>query len=224
MISMSIRRKIMGIAVVLIVLMAVTAFLSMVSVIQIGNQLDELARNYIPAYGNLARANIRSVERALELRRLVIEKLRSPSNAVAAIRAAFDAKGNEFDSEVQSARTLVQGLIEKNAASRDTRSLVRLQTHLDAAVDDSRRHLNDEISRLLNLLETGNATAIDESLNRVDALRDELNGKQHSRDFWKVHRSAYCGGVDRPTDAGSRRAAARHDRAVLRPQGIYQHQ
>jgi adenylate cyclase len=57
---------------------------------------------------------------------------------------------------------------------------VRLQTRLDAAVDDSRRHLNDEISRLLNLLETGNAPAIDESLTRVDALRDELNSKLDS--------------------------------------------
>jgi adenylate cyclase len=180
MIGMSIRRKIMGISVVLIVLMAITAALSMASVIQIANQLDDLSRIYIPAYGNLARANIRSVERALELRRLVIDKLRSPSNAVAAIRAAFDTKGNEFESEVQSARTLIQRLIEKNTAPGDTRSLVRLQTHLDTAVDDSRRHLNDEIGRLLNLLETGNAAAIDESLNRVDALRDELNGKLDS--------------------------------------------
>jgi adenylate cyclase len=177
MISLSIRRKIMGIAVVLIVLMAVTALLSMASVIQVGGQLDELTRSYIPAYGNLARANIRSVERALDLRRIVIEKLRSPSNDVAAIRARFDAKGGEFESEIQSARKLIGGLIEKNAASGDTRSLVRLQTRLDAAVDDSRRHLNDEISRLLNLLETGNASAIDESLTRVDALRDELNSK-----------------------------------------------
>ena len=177
MISLSIRRKIMGIAVVLIVLMAVTALLSMASVIQVGGQLDELTRSYIPAYGNLARANIRSVERALDLRRIVIEKLRSPSNDVAVIRARFDAKGGEFESEIQSARKLIGGLIEKNAASGDTRSLVRLQTRLDAAVDDSRRHLNDEISRLLNFLETGNAPAIDESLTRVDALRDELNSK-----------------------------------------------
>ena len=177
MISLSIRRKIMGIAVGLIVLMAVTAFLSMASVIQVGKQLDELTQSYIPAYGNLARANIRSVERALELRRVVIEKLQSPSNDVAAIRAKFDAKGGEFESEIESARKLIGGLIEKNAASGDTRSLVRLQTRLDAAVDDSRRHLADEISRLLNLLETGNATAIDESLTRVDVLRDELNSK-----------------------------------------------
>jgi class 3 adenylate cyclase len=177
MISLSIRRKIMGIAVVLIVLMAVTALLSMASVIQVGGQLDELTRSYIPAYGNLARANIRSVERALNLRRIVIAKLQSPSNDVTAIRATFDAKGGEFDNEIEAARKLIGGLIEKNAASGDTRSLVRLQTRLDAAVDDSRRHLNDEISRLLNLLEAGNASAIDESLTRVDGLRDELNSK-----------------------------------------------
>jgi class 3 adenylate cyclase len=177
MISLSIRRKIMGIAVVLIVLMAVTAVLSMASVIQIGNQLDDLSRSYIPAYGDLARANIRSVERALELRRIVIEKIQSPSNDVAAIRARFDAKGGEFEGEIQSAKKLIGGLIEKRAASGNTLSLVRLQERLDAAVDDSRRHLNDEVERLLKLVDTGNASAVDESLTRVDALRDELNSK-----------------------------------------------
>src|SRR5882757_7553200 len=177
MISLSIRRKIMGIAVALIVLMAVTAVLSMASVIQVGNQLDELARSYIPAYGHLARANIRSLERALDLRRIVIGKLQSPSRDVAALRVRFDAKGDEFDKEVQAARKLIGELIENHAASIDTPALVRLQTRLDAAVDDSRRHLNDEIGRLLNRLGTGAVQAVDESLARVDALRDELNSK-----------------------------------------------
>jgi class 3 adenylate cyclase len=177
MISLSIRRKIMGIAVALIVLMAITALLSMTSVIRVGGQLDELTRSYIPAYGNLARADIRSLERALDLRRILIAKLQSPSNDVTAMRARFDTTGGEFDNEIEAARKLIGGLIEKDTASGDIRSLVRLQTRLDAAVDDSRRHLNDEISRLLKLLETGNASAIDEGLTRVDALRDELNSK-----------------------------------------------
>ena len=180
MISLSIRRKIMGIAVVLIALMAVTAVVSMVSVVQVGDQLDELTQGYIPAYGNLARANIRSVERALELRRMVIGKSRSPSSDVAAIRARFDAKSGEFDKEVEAARNLISGLIEKKTVSDDTLSLVRLQTRLVAAVDDSRRHLNDEIGRLLPLLDAGNATATDDSLARVDSLRDELNQKLDS--------------------------------------------
>jgi hypothetical protein len=70
----------MGIAIALIVMMAVTAVLSMVSVTQVGDRLDELTQSYIPAYGDLARANIRSVERALALRRMIIEKVRSPSS------------------------------------------------------------------------------------------------------------------------------------------------
>src|SRR5258707_4811176 len=118
MISLTVRRKIMGIAVALIVLMAVTAVLSMASVIQVGDQLDELTRSYIPAYGNLARANIRSVERALDLRRIVIEKLQSPSNDVTAIRATFDAKGGEFDNEIEAARKLIGGLIKSKSYPR----------------------------------------------------------------------------------------------------------
>src|SRR5258708_28927029 len=128
MISLSIRRKIMGIAVGLIVLMAVTAFLSMASVIQVGKQLDELTQSYIPAYGNLARANIRSVERALELRRVVIEKLQSPSNDVAAIRAKFDAKGGEIENEIEAARKLIGGLVEKNIALLENPVPVPLST------------------------------------------------------------------------------------------------
>ena len=179
MIQLSIRRKIMGIAVALIVLMAVTATLSMISVIQVSDRLEELTQSYVPAYGDLARANIRSVERALALRRMVIEKIRPPSGAdrSAAIRSAFDAKGAEFDREVQAAQAMIHALIEKRGASGDATALVRLESRLDGAVSDSRRHLNDEIERLLRLLDSGDSKAIDEGLARVDALRDELNEK-----------------------------------------------
>ena len=182
MIRLSIRRKIMGIAVALIVLMAVTATLSMISVIQVSDRLEELTQSYVPAYGDLARANIRSVERALALRRMVIEKIRPPSGAdrSAAIRSAFDAKGAEFDREVQAAQAMIHALIEKRGASGDATALVRLESRLDGAVSDSRRHLNDEIERLLRLLrllDSGDGKAIDDGLARVDALRDELNEK-----------------------------------------------
>src|SRR5262245_1084189 len=94
MIRLSIRRKIMGIAIALIVLMTITAILSMVWVIQVGDRLQELTTNYIPAYGNLARTNIRSLERALALRRSVIEERKSPSSdKIAGIRKEFERQG-----------------------------------------------------------------------------------------------------------------------------------
>jgi adenylate cyclase len=178
-IRLSIRRKIMGIAVALIVLMAVTAVLSMVSVMQVGQRLEELTHSYIPAYGDLARANIRSVERGLALRRMVIEKMKSPSSAerFADIHGVFDAKGAEGMRETQAARALIHDLIERKNASGDTSALVRLESRIDSAVEDTRRHLNDEIGRLLPLLDTGDTKAIDDSLARVDSLRDEMNQK-----------------------------------------------
>ena len=118
MIGLSIRRKIMGIAVVLIVLMVITAVLSMVLVMQVGDRLQELTNSYIPAYGHLARTNIRSLERALALRRMVIEKLADRHRAAvrsADIRSAFDAKGVEVEREAQAARALINGLIDKGA-------------------------------------------------------------------------------------------------------------
>jgi class 3 adenylate cyclase len=172
----------MGIAVALIVLMAVTATLSMISVIQVSDRLDELTQSYVPVYGDLARANIRSVERSLALRRMVLQKVRSPEGGgqLAAIRGAFDAKGAEFEHEIQAAQGTLRDLIGKRGPSGDATALVRLDSRLDDAVSDSRRHLNDEIERLMRLLDTGDAKAIDEGLARIDALRDELNQKLDS--------------------------------------------
>jgi adenylate cyclase len=179
MIRLSIRRKIMGIAIALIILMAITAVLSMISVLQVSQRLDELTQSYIPAYGHLARVNIRSVERALALRRMIIEKIlpSAGDGQFAAIRSTFDAKGREAEQEAQSARTLIQGLIEQKTSSGDATELARLETRLDDVISDSRRHLNDEIARILPLLDTGDVKAMTDGLARVDTLRDELNDK-----------------------------------------------
>ena len=74
----SIQRKIVGIAIGLIVLMVVTSALSIVMSDTVHLLLDELSGKYIPAYGNLARANIRSLERSIALRQMVIAKMLVP--------------------------------------------------------------------------------------------------------------------------------------------------
>jgi class 3 adenylate cyclase len=181
MIRLSIRRKIMGIAIVLIVLMTITAILSMVRVMDVGERLQELTDSYIPAYGDLARANIRSLERALALRRMVIEKMQSPSSSdkSAAIRKVFDAKGEEVEKEAQAARALIQGLIQKESLN-DATALARLESRIDTAMADTRRELNVEIERLLAAIDAGDAEETAEGLSRVDALRDDLDRKLDS--------------------------------------------
>jgi adenylate cyclase len=60
-IRLSIRRKIMGIALALIVLMAIASVMTVVLVMQVGARIEDLTYSYVPAYGGLARANIRSL-------------------------------------------------------------------------------------------------------------------------------------------------------------------
>jgi class 3 adenylate cyclase len=179
MLRSSIKTKILTIAVGLIVLMTITAALSLTVVTQVGHRLEQLTNSYMPAYGNLARANIRSLERALALRRMVIAKTQSlPDEAhFSAVRDVFDAKGTEAVREGQSARALINGLIVQGTSFADGMALARIETRIDAVLDDSRRHLNAEIERLLPLLDGGNAAGIADGLGRIDVLRDELDQK-----------------------------------------------
>ena len=178
MIRLSIRRKIMGIAITLIVVMAITAVLTMVLVMQVGGRIEELAYRYIPAYGDLARANIRSVERGLLVRRIIIEKLRpSSDDQYSALRNRYDVLGGQVELEIKAARALIHGLIEKGPAFADVATLGRFETRIDAINDDSRRHLNAENARLLALLDAGDTKSISDELERIDELRDELDQK-----------------------------------------------
>jgi class 3 adenylate cyclase len=177
MIRFSIKRKIIGIAVILIVLMAITALASMALVLQVGGRLEDLTQRYVPAYGALARANIDSLQRALALRRMVIEKIQSPTDDTrfAASRNSFDAAGAAFDKETQAAQTLLDGLIAKGSTFGDTTALVRLETRLDDILAGTRSQLNDEIGRLLPLLNAGDQKGIADGLERIDTLRDDLD-------------------------------------------------
>src|SRR6476620_9345018 len=138
MIRSSIRTKILAIAVGMIVLMVITAVLSLTLVTQVGHRLEQMTNSYIPADGNLARGNIRSLERALALRRMVIAKSRwSPDQATSSTaREVFDETGAEVVREAQSARTLINGLITQSTHFADGAALARIVhdiTTLDAA-------------------------------------------------------------------------------------------
>jgi class 3 adenylate cyclase len=111
------------------------------------------------------------------LRRMLIEKALSPVDAaqLAAIRNDFRTDGEAVDTELKAARALIDGLIEKGSRFGDTTRLVHIGNRVSDLIDDTRGHLNDEIARLLALLDAGDQKAIAESLRRVDASRDELD-------------------------------------------------
>ncbi|WP_349644866.1 HAMP domain-containing protein [Bradyrhizobium sp. Leo170] len=177
MLQPTIRNRILGIAMGLIVLMAIISVLSTVMARRIAHQLDELTTKYVEAYGHLARMNVRSLEQALALRRMVIASMQSPPDqaAVAEQQKVYEAKGLEVDQEAKTARGLVNAIIADLSTESDNARLGRIDDRIETLNSDLRRYLGEEHKRLLPLLEAGNLAEVNASLARTEALRNELN-------------------------------------------------
>lgn len=177
--NQSIRRKIVGIALGLIVLMLVTSILSMVMSSQVGVLLDELTNRYIPAYSHLARANIRSLERALALRQMVMTKMESSSDeeAYAARLRDFEALDRKFEEEAETARKLINAIIDDTRTYSDNAALARLDVRIESAVNELRRSLDEGNAKLLKQIEAKDMVQARATLEQLDTLRDQFNRK-----------------------------------------------
>ena len=175
----SIKRKIVGIAIGLIILMVITSVLSMVMADTVHHLLEELNGKYIPAYGNLAGANIRSLERSLALRQMVIAKMLVPPDetAYADRLREFEAKAPEVEQEAATARKLINSIIADPRTPSDDVALARLDNKIETAIADYRHHLGAENTLLLTQLRAQDFAEVRRTLARVDAFRDEFNVK-----------------------------------------------
>jgi len=182
MIRQSIRRQIVAIAVGLIVLMVVTSILSIVMALRVSHHLDELTSRYFQAYAALARVDIRSYDRALELRRMVIAKLQSPPDeaAYAERLKAFQAKGDEIERELGTAHQRINSIINDDSTQSNTLAMARIDDRLVNLNQDLRQFLGEAVSQLLPLLATPNAPEMHSLLAHIDSLRDEIDQRLES--------------------------------------------
>lgn len=175
----SIKRKIVGIAIGLIILMVITSALSIVMADTVRHLLDELSGKYIPAYGDLARANIRSLERSLALRQMVIAKMLVPPDdaAYAERLRAYEENAPEVEQEAQAASKLINSIMEDPTTPSDNIALARLDDRIETAITDYRNHLNAEDAQLLKQLNAQDFAEVRRTLARADTLREEFNNK-----------------------------------------------
>lgn len=175
--NQSIRRKIVGIALGLIVLMLVTSILSMVMSSQVGVLLDELTNRYIPAYGDLARANIRSLERSVALRRMVMMKMQASTDeeAYAARLHEFEDADRRIEEETSRARGLINAIIDDPRTASDNAALARIDVRIETAVSELRQGMKEDHARLLSQIDARQLAEARGTLERLDALRDQFN-------------------------------------------------
>ncbi|WP_050425658.1 adenylate/guanylate cyclase domain-containing protein [Bradyrhizobium tropiciagri] len=175
----SIRQKIVGIAAGLIVLAVITSLLSMVMAGQVGHLLDELTNRYIPAYGHLARVNIRALERSLAMRRMMMAKMQGPGedSGYATARKSFDEIEPAIKREADAARVLIDAIIADRSTPSDNAALGRLDDRIDNAVNDLLMRLNAENKTLLEQLDAKDFAAARQTTLRADALRDDFSNR-----------------------------------------------
>jgi class 3 adenylate cyclase len=179
MIKRSIRRRIVAIAVGLIILMVATSVLSMVMVGRIGHLLDELTARYVPANAHLTRITVLSLERALALRRMMIAKMQEPpdENAYKLRKEFYDAKDAEVDREAEAARQLINAIIDDGSTPSDNAALARIDGRIDTLMSEFRVHLKEEAVQLMSALAARDFAEVRRSLERTDILRDGLDEK-----------------------------------------------
>ena len=175
----SIKQKIVGIAAGLIVLAMITSALSMVMAARVGHLLDELTDRYVPAYGDLVRANVKSLERGLAVRQMVIAKMSNPPDEAgyAAHLKTFESANPEIAREAQAARDQIAAIIADTSTPSDNAALGRLDDRIDTAVNDLRERLDRQGAILLKQLDARNFDEAKSSFAAADALREEFDRK-----------------------------------------------
>jgi len=173
---MTIAIKIFAIAAGLFGLMAVVALLTLDLARDVGKQLDRVIDNYIPGYDDLARANVRSVEQGLYLRRVVIARLETPPDkaAMAEARRIFAEKGLATDEALAAARKEIGARLGNPGPFTDVVALARLDTRLELMAPLRQRY-ERQAAATLTALDRNDLATFRRELPVVDELRDDLN-------------------------------------------------
>jgi len=170
--------KIFGIAVGLLILMAVVALLSMRMTHTVDDQLVIVDHNYFPAYVALAEANIRSVEESAYARRLLLAVAERPDNApkVEDLRQRIANAGKASDDEIAAARQHINEQIADPLDFDDNITLARLDVRIESLQEERRRY-EAVLSKLLTAAEVGNKVLATELLSELDDRRDDFDRK-----------------------------------------------
>jgi class 3 adenylate cyclase len=171
----SLGAKFVGLTAGLILLLSLTALISLRNSAETVGQIRSVVDFAIPAYGALARSHIRSLEQAVELRRslLLAEDPAASDDAIAEHVQAFLTAQTEFYREVADAERLLESERESTSsesAASDLQRLTKALAGLRALTETYEKEAGDCLAAV-------RARSLPEARQRlvtIDGLRDEL--------------------------------------------------
>lgn len=172
----SIGLKIFTVAVVVLALMGAVTALTVRMASDVDRDLKVLGQGYIQSYAALARANIRSVERALYIRRMYINRRDGVGRTADDELARLAAEAGEGAArEMAGARRFVQEEIARGSRGRDVVALSRIDTLLEVTEDQRARVAERQRAFLEILANADDPASLRPRLAELDAAREEYD-------------------------------------------------
>jgi adenylate cyclase len=168
--------KIFAVAAALLTLMAGATLLMVRMSRDVDRQLQFFASTYLPSYAAIARAEVRSVERALALRRLVIASTEAaaPPERLRALRERFAELGRQSEKELALAEGWLAERLDRKGGD-DVVAVAKLDARLGQLSEEHHGRYEALASRLLEALEQRDEARYRPLLAELDELRDDLD-------------------------------------------------
>ncbi|HVI88371.1 MAG TPA: adenylate/guanylate cyclase domain-containing protein [Dongiaceae bacterium] len=168
--------KIGGIILILLVLVGAVAWINTRGAQRVQALIEDVDKVYVPAYGALARANLRLTEEGIFVRRLLLSQLTQIDMAASEqqMKQAIAEKSQQTVTELDEARRLIQVAINRHAVIEDETELARLDTMLSFL---RQRHMEYEavIALLEGSVARGDLGQIQDQIKQLDIERGNLN-------------------------------------------------
>ena len=176
--KISVGVKIFGVVVVLLILVGAAAWYNAMTAENVQSLIVDVHDTYVPAYGDLARANLRSVEEGLFARRMVIAKLQSPDDkdGYERLKQLATEKSQEADADFAAARQIVGAEIADPASLENKLELTRLDTRLEF-LQSKHQDYDAVLTALEAALDKGDTVEEKRRLDELDRHRDDLNAQ-----------------------------------------------
>lgn len=174
----SVGAKIFAIAAGLLAVMVAVAIIASQMAKVVSEELTLIERHYHPAYTALARANIRSVEEALALRRLIVHARAAETEAeedrADVYRDAIFKAIDQTRFELQAARDHLFLLLSGESRFKDEYAISQLLARIDALVADYGRQ-NDLLTPVLQAVESREWSEVYAALQSIEDRRNDMN-------------------------------------------------
>ena len=171
----SIGLKIFSVVILIVIVMVSVSVVNVRLESRVGQALDRVSNRYIVAYGSLARANLRSVEQALNIRGIFItHNLLMPDSVRNNLEEQVKIKGKQFWEEIALFHEMIGQELRESDYLIDVTLLARIDEKV-IGIETTQKFFESEYQRFIEGLKNGELDNRTGELAGLETRRGEFN-------------------------------------------------